>query len=48
MNNIIVGKITNIFLPRPKKKDRCVSGKGSENFKKGRQTYFFSGKTFHF
>ena len=29
---------------RPNKKNKCVSGNGSENFRLGRQTYFFSGK----
>ena len=32
-----------IFL-RPNKKNKCVSGNGSENFRLGRHTYFFLKK----
>ena len=43
---------SSINLIGPNKKNKCVSGNGSENFRQGRHTYFliifFSGKKYNF
>ena len=36
------------LLIRPNKKNKCVSGNGSENFRWGRHTYFYFFIYFYF